>query len=408
MKNVVIVGGGFGGIYAARGLLRYFKNNNNICITLINPTNYFLFIPMLHEVATGTLCGHSLAEPIRELLHGKNFTFLKDTVTSVDLMKKHVRITKKSLPYDYLVLATGSEINYFGVPGAEKHTLKLKSMNDAIHLKNHLIESIEHSFSSTNAKEKKKFASVAIVGAGATGIEVAVEVREFVNQILDSNKRNKTDAQVFLIQSGDRVLPQFPTLQKNAREALDNSCVTVLCGSPVIQVMKDKVMMKNGKTIAAHTILWTAGIKPHTVKTVPKATDEKGRFIVNSMLQLGKYPDVFVIGDCASYTQPSDKQPLPALAQVATEQGKHVARNIYHHLKKQQLEPFYYKLRGVMMSLGKRKGIGIVKGVKIQGFIAWFFMRTVYLFKILGARNRMKTAWAWTLDLFMKRDTSQH
>ena len=407
MKNIIVIGGGFGGVYATKRLLHYFKHDE-VCITLINKTNYFLFVPMLHEVATGSLSGYNITEPLREILYGTHFRFVKGEAQSIDLKNKTVSINSHKLHYDYLVLATGSHSNFYSIPGAEKFTLPLKSLEHAKHIKNHIIESIEYAFQSDDEKEKIKYATLAVIGAGATGIEFSIEAKELLDQLLKSNADNTTASRVILIHSHSEILSQFPQLRIDAVKALKKHNIELVLNDKVTKVEQHKLTMKDGRVIDAATIIWTAGIEASSIPTTPKAADKNGKFIVNEFLQLPLYPEVFAVGDCASYTQQGKDHPMPALAQVAAEAGKHVAKNIYFLCHQKELEPFMYELRGILLSLGRRKGAGIIKGIKIKGFPAWFIMRTIYLFKIIGTVNKLKTAYEWTLNLFSKRDTSQH
>lgn len=408
MTHILIIGGGFGGVYAAKQLLHHFKHVKDIAITLISKTNYFLFIPMLHEVATGGLCGHDLTEPFREIISSKNFHFLKDTILSIDLNKKTVKTATTNLAYDYLVLATGSTTNFYNVPGAEQHALTLKSLEDAHTIKRHLIESVEQAFKKPDTEERKKYTSVAIIGAGATGIELSIEIKELMDQLLKNNPNNSDTPTITLIQRGDAILPQFPELRKDVEKALINHHITLLLNSPVSEITDHEVRIASGTTIHANTIIWTAGITPNTIPTTPPVTNKQGYLEVNQFLQLTKYPTVFAIGDCASYIPPGKTLPMPALAQVASEEGKHAAKNIINLITNKSLQPFIYDLRGILLSLGRRKGAAVIKGIKIKGFIAWWLMRTIYLFKILGTVNKLKTAYDWTLNLFAKRDTTEY
>lgn len=402
MKHIVIVGGGFAGVFAAQGLLK----RADIKVTLISKKNYFLFVPMLHEVATGGLSGHNLAEPYRNLLHSENFDFVKDEVESIDLKKKTVRCKNCVQRYDYLILSTGSMTNFFGTKGAEEHCFTLKSLEDAFRLKNHVIRMAEAAFLEKGA-EQERLTSVAIVGAGPTGVELSIEMQEFLEQICRSNAKFKGHPKVHLIQRGPKVIPQIPLLQKEAEKRLHKHKIHVLTDSAVTEVQKGKVVMEGGKAIEAATIIWTAGVKPRLIPTTPDVAGGK-TFVVNEFLQLPEFKEVFVIGDCSSYTQKGEKGPVPALAQTASEEGKHVAMNLNRLLDKKDLVPFKFKLKGQFITLGKGYGAGFIGRIKLRGFIAWWLNRTIYLFKIFGAGNKLKTAWEWTLNLFTKRDACEH
>ena len=387
--DIVIIGGGFAGVYAVKNLLQLFKNDD-VQITLVNATNYFLFVPMLHEVATGTLTAANIAEPLRDILRGRNFSFLREKALSVDLKKKKVKTETTFLSYDYLVLATGSTANFYNIPGAE-HCLTLKNQADASRLKHHLVQTLEHSFVS------KSPATIVVIGAGPTGIELCLEIKEFVKQMLRGNVNKSCCPRIILVHSGDAILPQYPKLQKQAAWQLEKHGIEVLLQTKVTRVERNCVVVNDG-TIEAGTIVWTAGVKPHLIDTTPKVA-ERG-YPVNDFLQVKGYSTVFAVGDCAQTS-------LPMLAQVATKQGTIAAINIAQHYYGKKMKPFDMKVRGILLSLGKRKGAGIIFGVQFHGFFAWWLMRTIYLFKIIGFSNKLKTAYDWTLDLFVKRDTTE-
>ncbi len=403
MKHIVIVGGGFAGVYAAKGLLK----RTDVKVTLISKKNYFLFVPMLHEVATGGLSGHNLAEPYRNLLRSENFEFVKDEVTDIDLNKKTVRCKNCVQKYDYLVMCTGSMTNFFNTLGAEENCFTLKSLEDAFRLKNHVIRMVEAAFLAKSASEQERLTSVAIVGAGPTGVELSIEMQEFLEQMCRSNAKFKGHPKVQLIQRGPKVIPQIPLLQKEAEKRLHKHKIHVLTDSAVTEVKKGSVIIDGKRSIDAATIIWPAGVKPRLVSTTPDVAGGR-TFVVNEFLQLPSFKDVFVIGDCSSYTQKNEKMPIPALAQTASEEGKHVSKNINRLLDRKELIPFTFKLKGQFITLGKGYGAGFIGSIKLRGFKAWWLNRTIYLFKILGAGNKLKTAWEWTLNLFTKRDACEH
>lgn len=403
MKHIVIVGGGFAGVYAARGLL----HRHDIKLTLVNKKNYFLFMPMLHEVATGGLCGHNLAESFRNILKGEHFEFVEDEVTQVDLKEKKVIGKRWNGSYDYLVMGAGSVTNFFGTKGADEHCFTLKSLDEARRLKSHILRMAEAAFAA-KGKEQERLMSVAIVGAGPTGVELAIEMHEFLAQVAKSNASFRIRPNVYLIQRGPTVIPQIPRLIKDAERQLRKYKIHVLTESAVIEVQRDKVIIEGEKEVRAGTIVWTAGVKPALIPTVPNIAEEKRTFVVNEFLQLPDFREVFVIGDSSSYTQAGEKGPVPALAQTASEEGMHVAKNLNRLLDKRDPIAFRFKLNGQFISLGKGYGAGFIGQIKVTGFFAWWLNRTIYLTKILGTGNKLRTAWEWTLNLFTKRDACEH
>ncbi len=400
MKTIVIIGGGFAGIYAARRLLKRFPHSSGVTVTLINPSNYFLFVPMLHEVAGGGLCGHNLIEPIRAVLRARNFRFVQDVALRAELRTRRVVTRHESIRYDFLVLATGSRSSFFGVPGAAEHALTLKSLQDAVEIKRQVIGTVEHALCLT-----QRDVTVALIGAGATGIELACELAEFARQAAARIAHPSIRVRIVLLHRDGSILPQFPQFRPYVERALRRQGIELLLRAEVARVGQRAVILDGGKRIAADVIIWTAGVQPNPVATRPNAADERGFFAVNEFLQLPSYPEVFAAGDCASVRRGGER--LPMLAQIASEEGKHIAKSIERSILNRPLRPFRYQIQGILLSLGRKKGIGVVKGIPVRGFLAWWLMRTVYLFKIIGTANKLRTAYDWTLNLFMKRDTCQ-
>ena len=410
-KKIVILGGGFGGLYTYKSLCKQFSDDE-VDITIVNRNNYFLFTPLLHEVATGSIGHNQVVESLRQVIY-KNHTHLHIAeLLSVDCEKQIVKTTIEEIPYDILVLALGATTNFFNSPGAEEHTLVLKDLADAIKLRTTFIESFEKASEMTNEEDRKRELSFAIVGGGATGVEIVSETIElfmdtFVKYYRDSIK--PSDISLYLINRDPEILMPFhQSLRKSALEVLEKKGVKVMLNTGVKEVKPDGLVLADDKVLSVKHVVWTAGVKPNApMFTHPVTTDKGGRIVVNESLQIPNCPNVFVVGDMASFMPTGAERPLPMLAQVATRQGEHTGMNIKKLVDGKPLVPFKYKSLGELASLGRGHAVANIFGLKFQGFIAWFIWRTIYLFKFLSGAKRLKIAMDWTMNLFYPRDITK-
>jgi len=408
MKHIVILGGGFGGVYTTKYLLSLLKNRSDVKITLVSRDNYFLFTPLLHEVATGGLNRHNIVEPIRNLFTSNLFEFVKSDIKEVDFPKKIVHTGLCDISYDYLVIALGSTTNFYGIPGAQEHCLDLKNIEAAAAVRNRIIDSLETA-SKSKGKDIRSYLTFTVVGGGPTGVELAAEVADFVRQMLryDYHHLGK-EFTVHLVQRGETILPFISaSSRQKAHDELIHQGVTILLGSEVTKVFPDGIEINHTKKIPASTIVWTSGIRPRQIAMKPSIVDARGFIPVNKYLQVPSQKNVFALGDCALFTNPGEDKPVPALAQTATIQARYVARNIVHALKNKPLEPCRVRLSGLLVSVGQRYAVAELLGVRLSGFLAWWIWRTIYLFKLVGRVNKIRVAIDWTMNLFSKRDTSQ-
>ncbi len=409
-KKIVILGGGFGGLYTYKGLYKYFEHDD-IDITIVNRNNYFLFTPMLHEVATGGISHHQVVESIRQIIYKTNDKLHIAELESIDCINQKVKTTLGELKYDVLVVALGATTNFFNTPGAEEHALVLKDLRDAIKLRNLLIQKFEDA-SEMNEEDRKKELTFAVVGGGPTGVEIVTEMAELINDTLMKYYHGIIkceDVTLSLINQSSEVLNPFhESLRKEALEVLKDSGVKVMLNTSVKEVRKDSVVLGDDSVLPVSTVVWTAGVKPNTpVFSSPIHLDKGGRVIVNSYLQIENYPNVFVLGDVASFALKPEDRPLPMLAQVAVSQGAHVGRNIKRLLEGGELAPFSFKLKGSLVSLGQWRAVADIYGFKFSGPLAWFVWRTIYLFKFLSKSKRIKIVVDWTVNIFYPRDITK-
>ncbi len=416
MKNVLIVGGGFAGVYTAKSLLRK-SRGKPIHVTLISEHNYFLFTPMLHEIATGSISRDNAVTAINQILSDSRFTFIKAHVTSIDTKKKCVETDTCSRSYDVLVLATGSSANYYGVPGASEHTIAIRDLPSAYKIRNKIIAQIERADVEEDKKKRDKLLTFMIVGAGATGVEVAGELAQFIRTIITSDHRRikPQEVKILLVHRNKEILNMLPSYysQKCAAE-LQKLGVTLLLEREIQKVSDGYVVDQHQKKIEAGTIFWAVGFTPNTVSL---DGNKSPVYYVNNFLQVksdkrsGKlYKDIFALGDCA-FLDKGDGQRVPMLAQVAVRQSAVVSNNVLALLGFGSLKEYRFVLEGFLLSVGDYFAVaGITvfgKTLYFSGFFAWIFWRTLYLTKLIGFGNKVRVAVDWTLNFFYPRDTSE-
>ena len=409
--HIVIVGAGFGGVYTAKYLLPYVQKKM-IDVTLVSRTNYFLFTPLLHEVATGRLRPTSISESLREIFKNTGVKIYQSEIKSIDTKSQKITAENSNISYDYLVIATGAQTNYYGIPGALEYTFSLKNLIDAVNIREKIINSFEKSILTENEEEKKRLLSFVVVGGGATGVETVCEMAEMVNEIKNKYYKkiyNIPNVLVTLINTDKEILKPFhPKIRKIAEERLKGIGVNLLSNTKVSSLEAGKVNFSDGNFILAETIIWAAGVTP----TIPKFLETEveflsGRIETNEYLEIKKIEKVFAIGDSANVQNGEKILPHPMLAQVATSQAKILAKNIISKIKAEKLTPFYYKSKGNLISLGQWYAAGEIGGIIISGKFAWWVWRTVYLFKFNSWLKRIRIASEWTIDIFFTRDITE-
>ena len=403
--KIVILGGGFGGVYTLKYLHRFFHNKKEVKLILVNKKNYFLFTPLLHEFVTGGVSLENLVEPVREIIKCCDYEFIHGEVEKIDLEKKIVYLRKKEIKYDYLVIALGSKTNFYNIPGAKENSFTLKSLDDAIKLRNHFI----HMFELAANNDNEGNLTFVIVGGGATGVELAGEMSDYFYKTFSKiySKEVISKVKIILIERGDELISQFsPKLRQKALERLKKQNINVLLSKGVVEVGENFFKLDDGEIIKTKTVIWTAGIEPNLPEIIGNVErDNKGRLIVNEYLQVKNYENVFAIGDVCCFVQ--NEKPLPQLAQVAVRQAEITGKNIFNLIKNKPLEKFIYKHQGDLISLGRFFAIGEIKGFAFSGFFAWILWRVVYLSKMISNKDKIKTFIDWLLDIFYPRDSTE-
>jgi len=422
----VILGGGFAGVECARQLELQFKNNSEIELLMVSEDNFLLFTPMLPQVASGMIETRHIVLPIRTIC--KNTKFYEGRVKNIDPYGKLVTLwgtgDKRSISihYDFLVVALGSETNFFGMSDVEKNAYTMKTLNDAVVLRNRVIDMLEQAENETDPILRKSFLNFVVVGGGFAGIETAGELMDL---LLDARKHyptiQKKDLRVIVLEALGMILPGFN--QKLADFAKDKmvergidirlkTAVTSFDGNEVTTktvdpTPRDSVDDSVVDSIRTKTLVWTAGVTPvNTIKRSMFKTD-KGKLIINDFLEVPDFPGVFAIGDCALFLDPETQRPFPPTAQIAEAQAKIAAKNLASLIKNSEKEKFVYHSKGQMAIIGKRSGIATFLGMNISGFWAWLIWRNVYLSKITTFDKRIRVFLDWAIDLFFDRDISR-
>ncbi len=409
--RIVILGGGFGGVMALQRLHRHLHGRNNVEVTLVDRENHFLFTPLLHEVATGSIMPENIVEPLRSIAHCRTIRFLEAAVEHIDCDKKIVSTSHGEQSFDIALVALGAETNDYGTLGVTKYCFTLKSLSAAVKLKNHIIECLESASRETDPAERKRFLTFVIVGGGATGVELAAELSEFVHgsiQRFYSGHHSVEDVRIIVLQKGgELLLPFSPASRTSSLEALRKKGVEVRFGEGASAVDERVVHCSSGVIIDTATPIWVAGVRPSAIDItgdVPR--DQSGRIMVGETLQLVNYSSIFAIGDIASCLGDGGK-PLPQLAQVASRQGPWVADNIIRILNKKELKPFRYQSAGNLVSVGRWMAIAELPWITFRGPFAWWLWRTIYLTKLLTWSKRIQVGLDWFLGLFQARDISK-
>jgi NADH:ubiquinone reductase (H+-translocating) len=407
MKRIVILGGGFGGVYTARHLERLLGRRSEVEIVLVSRDNFLLMTPLLFEVFSGTLDVRHCSFPIRAYL--RSTRFVEATVESVDLARRTVHLTgggeSGELPYDQLVLALGAMTNRVMIPGSE-HAFTFKTLADALLLRNHVIERLERADVERDPARRRRLLTFAIIGGGLVGVELFGELTAFVDAIAPLYKNlDRGEFRFLLIQGGDRIMPEITPMLADygARVLKKRRGAEIRTDAHVRSLEPGKVHLP-GETIEADTIVLAAGIVPNpVVASLPVAKDKRGHIVVDGTMRCPSHPEVWALGDCASIPTPDGKA-YPNLAQHALREAKLLARNIFDASAGRSPRPFVYETLGLMGAIGHGKAFGQLLKVKVRGILAWFVRRTYYLLQMPGFSRRLHIMIDWTFALLFRPD----
>lgn len=411
-ERVVILGGGFGGTSVAQRLERIFARGTGLEITLVSQSNYLLFTPMLAEVASSALEAQHISAPVRASC--PNTQFRRAEVVEIDTEGETVSVRSSvsappvKVPYDHLVLAVGSVANFFGLPGLEKHSFTLKSLEDATRLRNHVIGLLERADSEPDEKERRRQLTFVVAGGGFAGTETIAEICDLVHSVMRfyPNIAAK-DLRFVLIHSRDRILPELSAgLGEYALRKLQARGIEFLLNARVVEAAADAVLVNGQEPVATRTLVWTAGNQPNPLlANIPCEKTQAGAVLVDGSLQVNGFSNIWALGDCAQIPDPDNQgQSYPPTAQHALREGKVVAENIAAALRGKPLKEFRFRALGMLVALGHRTGAAEIRGWRFSGLLAWLMWRFIYLSKLPGMEKKVRVSLDWAIDLFFPRD----
>ena len=411
--RILILGGGFAGLHAAIHLDNTLARDPEIEITLVNRDNFFLFTPMLHEVAASDLDLTNIVNPVRKLL--KKINFFAGEVESINLERKVVTVSHgfdhhhHEIPYDHVVIGLGSITNFFKLPGLEQRALTMKSLGDAIHLRNRLIAQLEEADTECCADVRRPLLTFVVAGGGFAGVETIAGINDFVREAIGFYSNLHEDMlRVVLVHPGEVILPELgEKLGRYTEKKLAGRGVEILVSTRVAGVTETGVQLSTGEEIESKTLIWTAGTSPNPVIDCLPCAKEHGRLKVDEMLRLPDWPGVWALGDCALVPDRKTGQYHPPTAQHALREGKTLAKNLMASVSGGDLKPFSFSTIGQLAAIGRRTGVANILGINFSGFIAWWMWRTIYLSKLPRFEKKLRVALDWTLDLLFTKDLVQ-
>jgi NADH dehydrogenase len=393
--NVVIIGGGFGGLYAAKALA-----NQPVQVTLIDRTNHHLFQPLLYQVATAGLSPGEIAQPIRHILkEAQNISVIMGVVEGVDARANIVRTKAKEYPYDFLIIAAGARHSYFGHDEWEMFAPGLKTLPDALELRRRILNAFEIAETAPDERVREAALTFVVIGAGPTGVEMAGAISELAKRTLvDDFRQIRTGhARIILLDAASRILPSFtPDLSNSANEQLKQIGVEVRVDTKVVSVTAEGVRLEN-EFISTRTVIWAAGNSASPLAGQLSAeTDRQGRVLINEDLSVPGNPRIFAIGDMVNFSHQTG-QPLPGVAPVAMQMGTHAAQNILALVQGKPSRRFKYLNKGTMATIGRNRAVADLNGIRFGGFAAWLSWLLVHLIFLVGLRNRIQVfiQWVW-------------
>ena len=413
-KRILILGGGFAGAYTALHLEKRLAGAPDVEIMLAARENFVLFTPMLHEVAGSDVAVTDVVQPLRKMLRRTRVLIVD--IESIDLTGKRVRIVHQhlaqafDLSYDHLVLAIGGVPNLYRTPGIEEHALTMKTLGDAILLRNRIIEALDVADNHPDENECKAMLTVVVAGGGFAGVESAGAVNDLLRKAIRFYPNLREDMlRVILVSSGTVILPELSeSLGRYAQKQLRRRGVEIRLKTAVTGYDGKELTLNDGTKITTRLVIWTAGITPSPLLAGLPCTIERGHVVANDFLQVPGWPGVWTLGDCAFV--PDSLNPgkyCPPTAQHATRQAAVLARNIAADMRGEALQPFRFKTLGMLAAIGRHAGVAEILGVRFSGMIAWWLWRGIYLSKLPGLQNKVRVVLDWTLDLVFSKDIVQ-
>jgi NADH:ubiquinone reductase (H+-translocating) len=406
--KILIVGGGFGGLAAARELTRTLGGSDDVGVALLDQVNYTTFWPMVPAVIPRNLEVRHVAHSIRRIFAPLGVEFFQEKVTGVDFGAREAKTDKGSFPYDYLILAPGNRTAFFGTPGAEENAIDIKSLQNALRVRGHVIDRFEEA-ERLRGELPEGLLTFVFVGGGATGVEAAADTHDLIFDVLKGDYPNVDfgEVRLVLVNAGDHILQGIdPSLVHAATRRLASQRVEVINDAKAREVRPEAVVLSDGRTIPARTKVWAAGIEPSPlVKSLDVVKDHRGRILVDEFLSVKGRAGVYAAGDCISIDR--DGPPVPALAQAAEQEGKRAALNLSAQIKGEAPMPFRYRSLGQLVDLGEGSALIDILGARASGRIGALIWRGVYLYELGYNLNRAQVLADWIIDLFARPDASK-
>jgi NADH dehydrogenase len=412
-NRVLILGGGFAGLYTALELERLLAKDPETEVTLVNRDNFFLFTPMLHEVAASDLDLTNIVNPVRKL--PRKVQFFQGEVQAVDLERRRVTVAHgfdhhpHELEYDRLVLGLGSTTNFFGLPGLEENAVTMKTLADAINLRNRMIAVLEEAVTECCSALRRPLLTIVAAGGGFAGVETIAGLNDFLHQAIRYYPNLRPDqVRVVLVHPGPVILPELnPSLGRYAQKKLEERGVEIRLNCKVTGYDGILAALSDGEVVACKTLIWTAGTTPSMLLNDLPCEKQRGRLVVDDTLELKGRPGVWALGDCALIPDNKRGGFYPPTAQHALRQGRVVGRNIVASLRGGEKKSFSFSTIGQLAAIGRRTGVANILGVNFSGFIAWWLWRTIYLSKLPRFEKKLRVALDWTLDVLFSKDLVQ-
>jgi NADH:quinone reductase (non-electrogenic) len=407
MKRVVVVGAGFGGLQAVTHLDSMFRRDRDVEILLVSDQNYLLFTPLLPQIASSYTDPRHIVQAVREIRGRRKYRFRREAVRGVDAPNKRLIVESGLIEYDALILAPGSRTEYFNTPGAIECSWDYKSLQHAVELRERIIDLCEHADHTADAGARRSMLTFVVVGGGYTGIELVTEMRDFLFGYAARKYRgiNASEIRLIVLEASPDVLRGIgPKLAAHAHKRLHVTGIEVRTSTRVTRVLEGAVEINGNETLAADTVVWTAGVRAsELIESLPGPHDRIGRAVVNPQLQLENYPEIFVVGDSAAAV---NAQEAPRVAPVAIEQGRIAALNVGHLWRGEPLESYEYASKGMLVSLGMNYAVVKIAGIQVSGYFAWLFWNAVHLYKLVGVKKQLQVAGDWMLGLIFPRDSA--
>ncbi len=407
MKRIVILGAGFAGVEAANALDRQLGGSGEHEITLVNQNNYFMFTPLLPQIPSSFINPRHIVQPVRDIRGQRRYRFLRDTVTRIDAANRRVELGAAVLEFDYLVVALGSLRNDFGVAGVAEHTKDFKTLEDAVTLREHVLDLCEHADHTEDATARGRLLTFVVVGGGYTGAELIAELQDFLFRYVLPRYRgiNKSDVQLLLLEATPKMLNNVdPALAAHALKRMRREGIKLRTGAKVSRCFAGGVQVNGEEEIRSETVVWAAGIRAHDLAaSLPGPHNRIGQCVVNEFLQLEGFPEIFVVGDCASSTA----APMAtAVVPTAIAQGTLAGMNIARMIGGKPLRGYVHEAKGMAVVLGMNYAVLKAGPIRIRGFLAWLAGNAYHLFKLVGLKKQVQVFLDWSLAYLFPRDAS--